>query len=109
MKVIGVAGEVSWRPSYVCIVSLDEINKFLNVYYKDQEKLRQLKIGDEIDLGRGFDFAENIDRAMRQTQDFVKAHQPIITAIMQGLSIQALLAAAEQQASTTKTTTEVGA
>ncbi len=54
MKIIGESG----NNKYICIVDHYEIEKFLNLYY---DKLKKPKIGDEIDLSRGYDWAHDIE------------------------------------------------
>lgn len=86
MKVIGIAGD-SWNPQYICTIEHNEIAKFLGLYY---DKLAKLKVGDEVDLGKGHNHAADISKAMQATQDLIKAHQPVVTAILNGLRIQAV-------------------
>jgi hypothetical protein len=47
--------------------------------------LNELHVGQEIDLGKGYDHASEIAHAMRTTQEFVKANQQVVTAILNGL------------------------
>lgn len=86
MKVIGIAGD-SWNPQYICTIDHRELSKFLGLYY---DKLKTLKVGEEVDLGKGHDHASDIASAMKATQDLIKAHQPVVTAILNGLRIQAI-------------------
>lgn len=77
MKVIGKgAGD------YICTVSHTELEKFMNLYYGSMKKL---EIGDTFDFGKGHDFASEAKDAMRKTQDFIKANQQVVTAILNGL------------------------
>ncbi len=98
MKVIGTQG--GYNESYICIIEHSEIEKYLNLYYR---KLPQLKVGETVDLGRGYDHAREIADAMDKTREFVKANQAVVTAIMQGMSIESLARAADAQASTSST------
>jgi hypothetical protein len=97
VKVIGLTNPSEWDQDreYVCTVRHRELQQFLNLYYSRDEKMAILKVGETLDLGRGFDFAQQIARAMEQTQKFVEAHQTIVTAILNGLNIQQLVKAAE--------------
>jgi hypothetical protein len=79
MKVIGTMGR---RSDYIVSVSHTELEKFLGLYYG---KLNELHVGQEIDLGKGYDHASEIAHAMRTTQEFVKANQQVVTAILNGL------------------------
>lgn len=86
MKVIGMAGD-SWNPHYICTIEHHELSKFLGLYYN---KMQALKVGEVVDLGKGYDHASEIASAMKATQDLIKAHQPVVTAILNGLRIQAI-------------------
>jgi len=79
MKVLGEA-----KDGYICEVSHEEIEKFLDLYYG---KRSRLKVGEELDLGTGYDWANRISSALHQTQEFVKANRPIIQSLMEGYSI----------------------
>ena len=90
MKVIGFTGD----NKYLCEVSHDEIERLLNLYYGKRERL---KANEEIDLGRGYDFARDIADSMKQTREFVGSHQKIISAIVKGLSLESIEIAAKEQ------------
>ena len=79
MKVLGEA-----TSGYICEVSHSEIEKFLGLYYG---KMNRLKVGEEVNLGEGYDWEGKISSALRQSQDFVKANQPIIQSLMSGYSV----------------------
>jgi len=79
MKVIGKISS----DKYICEVSHRELEKFLNKFYG---KLDRLDIGDQIDLERGYDFADDIVLQFRKTQEFIKAHEKVINAILSGVS-----------------------
>lgn len=66
MKVIAKASE----SRYLCEVSHDELEKFLGQYYG---KLGKLSIGQEVDLGQGYNFASRIEVACRDMADAMKA------------------------------------
>lgn len=86
MKVIGTA-TASYDPEYIVTLRHSELEKFLGLYYT-REKFQHLKVGDTVDLGRGYDYTQQIANAMRTTQEFVKANQAIVTAILNGLNYQ---------------------
>ena len=75
------------KENYIAVVNHTELEKFLNLYYGKRDKLN---VGDEVDLGAGYDYAADISRAMRETRSFVKANGKIITAILSGLNITAI-------------------
>lgn len=83
MKVIAVKSE-NYSKSYICEVTHQELEKFLNLYFG---KLDVLKDGDVIDLGKGYDHASEIKSAMKKTQDFIDSHPKIIKSILMGIEI----------------------
>lgn len=97
MKIIGKASS----ETYLCEVEHTELEKFLGLYYG---KLNRLDVGREVDLGKGYDHASEIARAMRATQELIEKNQVVVTAILNGLSIQAILQAAPESADTQKAT-----
>jgi hypothetical protein len=80
MKVIGIVD----HGHYLMQVSHSEIEKHLNLYY---DKLKKLKVGDEVDLGKGYDFASDIKESMMTTRGFIEANKEIIEAIMNGMQV----------------------
>lgn len=94
MKVIGIAGD-SWDQQYICTINHKEIEKFLGLYYS-KNGMEKLKVGDEVNLAKGHDHAAEIANAMQKTQELIKAHQPVVTAILNGLSIQRLAELAKE-------------
>lgn len=80
MKVIGegLGGK------YLCEIDHTELEKYLGTYYG---KTQRLKVGAEVDLGRGYDYTTKIERAFEDTQKFVKSHKSTIDAIMSGLTV----------------------
>lgn len=79
MKVLGKTGS-----GYIAQIEHSELERFLNLYYG---KLNPLKVGDEMDLGRGYEFDADVRCALRKTQEFIEAHQPVINALMDGLKV----------------------
>ena len=80
MKVIGKSG----RDSYICEVTHTEIEKFMNLYYSNMKKF---EVGDEVDLGKGYDFSVQTQNAMKKTEDFIAGNKEIIEAILNGISV----------------------
>jgi hypothetical protein len=80
MKVIGIVD----HEHYLMQVSHSEIEKHLNLYY---DKLKKLKVGDEVDLGKGYDFERQIRESMSKTRGFIEANKEIIEAIMNGMQV----------------------
>ena len=71
---------------YICQVSHTEIEKYLGLYYG---KLKGVIVGTEIDLSKGFQYHSEILGAMKKTTEFIEANSHIVSAIMNGLRIQA--------------------
>src|SRR5688572_26645492 len=86
MKVIGRTSEHGG--DYICTVSHTELEKFFGLYY---DKLKRLNIGETVDLGKGYDHAGEIRDALRKTQEFVQGNQKVVTAILNGLRIEAIM------------------
>lgn len=89
MKILGTTKDST---TYLCEVSHTEIEKYLGLFYG---KMGMVKVGDVIDLGKGYDHASEIKQAMEKTREFVKAHQGTVNAIINGLRIEALADAAK--------------
>jgi hypothetical protein len=82
MKVLGQSGD-RFKQKYICEITHSELSKFFNIY-SDMEKL---SIGDEIDLGTGYDFKSDIESALRTTKEFIRKNQKTVNAIMNGLTV----------------------
>ena len=78
-----IIGKISDR-EYICEVTHTEIEKFMNLYYNDMGKL---KVGDEVNLGKGYNFSVQIKDAMKKTEDFIAGNKEIIEAILNGISV----------------------
>jgi hypothetical protein len=85
MKVIGQVD----HDTFICEVSHGEVEKFFNLYY---DKMKRLKVGDKVDLGKGHDYASQIADALRKTKEFVSANQQVVTAILNGLHYEKIAA-----------------
>lgn len=79
MKVLGFVGER--RDSYICEVSHSEIEKFLGMYYGRKDKLN---IGDEVNLGCGYDHESKINSGVKKMEDLIQSSIEITEAISQG-------------------------
>lgn len=90
MKVIGTGSE-GYSKEYICTITHTELEKYLGLYYsQDDKKLKSLKVGDEVDLTKGFEYAGQISDALRQTREFVESHRKVVSAILNGLRIERL-------------------
>lgn len=65
MKVIAKASE----SRYLCEVSHDELEKFMGMYYG---KLVKLSVGEEVNLGQGYDFSSRIESACKSMAESMK-------------------------------------
>ncbi len=91
MKVIGKT-----EKNYICEVSHTEIEKFLNQYYSDP-RLSRLKIGEIVNLGKGYDWCRDTESALRETKTFIEKNKKIVKIIMEGFSILGELSEKEQE------------
>jgi len=66
MKVIAKASD----SKYICEVSHDELEKFLNQYYGN---LRKLDVGREVNLGQGYDFSGRIEQACKNMAEAMRS------------------------------------
>jgi len=82
MKVIGVVQD----EVYICQLTHKEIEKFLNLYYN---KMGKIKVGDDIDLGKGYDFHNDAINALKKTEEFIRGNKHIIEAITNGITVAA--------------------
>ena len=80
MKVIGIAD----RDTYLCEVDHKELEKFMGLYYG---KLDRLKVGEEVDLGKGHDFHQDTKIALEQTTAFIESNKKVIDTIMTGIKV----------------------
>ncbi len=69
---------------YVCTVDHTELEKYMNLYFG---KMPNLKIGDVVDLGKGYSFHHDTKDALRKTEEFIKSNKQIIDAITSGISL----------------------
>jgi hypothetical protein len=80
MKVIGKGHD----QMYICEVTHREIEKFMGLYYNNMNKLG---IGDEINLGRGYDYLTETKEALKKTEDFIKSNKKVVEAILNGINL----------------------
>ena len=80
MKVIGKID----NGKYICEITHTEIEKFLNQYYNNLERL---KVGDEIYLGKGYEFMNETKSALKETKKFIEANADIIKKIIEGIDV----------------------
>lgn len=82
MKVIGKSD----KDRYICEVSHTELEKYLNMYHGNMNKL---EVGKEIDLGTGYDHADATARALRETREFFRKNADNIKAITNAFLMEA--------------------
>jgi hypothetical protein len=78
MKVIGKT-----KHGYICEVDHSELEKYMNLYYGNMGKL---ETGEELDLGKGYEFKNDIVSAMNKTEDLVKSHSKVLEAMARGIN-----------------------
>lgn len=71
---------------YICEVTHDELEKFMNLYYG---KLSTIKVGDGIDLSKGYDFYKDTTAALEKTKAFIDSNKKVIEAIFSGINTMA--------------------
>ncbi|SBV93230.1 hypothetical protein KL86DPRO_10498 [uncultured delta proteobacterium] len=89
-----IIGKISDR-KYICEVTHTEIEKFMNLYYNNMKKF---EVGDEVDLGKGYDFSVQTQNAMKKTEDFIAGNKEIIEAILNGISVVGYASQPEEKA-----------
>ena len=70
MKILG-EGEGG---NYICEISHTEFEKVFNKYYGD---LRKLSVGDEFNLGNGYDFRRDIQDVCKQMTDTIDSFRQV--------------------------------
>lgn len=83
MRILGLSGDGVTK-KYICEINHTEIEKFLGLYY---DNMKKLNIGDEVNLGKGYDYHRETKAALEKTQEFFKSHTDVIRAITNGLLI----------------------
>ena len=68
MKVLGTGPD----GTYFVSVSHTELEKLCDKYYN---KLKRLEIGDDFDLGAGYNYREDIKRVCQEMMDSMKAFE----------------------------------
>ena len=94
MKVLGLAKE-NYDTEYICIITHKEIEQFLGLYYKS--KMPGLKVGDEVDLGQGYNFCRDTIEALKSTQQFLEKNKSVVEAIINGINIIELQRKGEEE------------
>jgi len=74
MKVIGLIDS----KKYLMEVNKDEIEQFMNLYYN---KMENLNVGDEVNLGKGHDWYYDTKKALDATKNFFESNIKIINVI----------------------------
>lgn len=69
---------------YLCQVRHAEIEKYLGLYYN---KMGTLKVGDEVDMGQGYNFFHQTQDALKKTEEFITSNKKVIEMIVTGISV----------------------
>lgn len=75
--------------TFICEIGEREIEKYLDLYYNPGQKMEEIKIGDKIDLARGYHFYHKTRSALEKTEEFINANKEIIETILTGITIMA--------------------
>jgi len=67
---------------FLCEVSDHELRKFMKTFGNFQ-----MRVGENIDLTKGYDFASDAIEAMKKTNEFVSSNKTIIKTIIKGINI----------------------
>lgn len=86
MKVIGLIPEKYSGNVYICQVEHKELEKYMGLYCKG-DKLKELKVGDEVDLCKGYDFFNDTKNALEKTQQFIEVNKKVLESIINGIKI----------------------
>lgn len=79
---------------YIAEVTHSEIEKFLGLYYG---KMQTLKVGAEIDLGKGHDFCRDTRAALEKTEAFIAANREVVRQILDGITVLSNIAPTQAQ------------
>jgi hypothetical protein len=71
MKVLGISS-ANYRKTYIAEVSHEELQKLTDKYYGKSE-LPELKVGDELNIGAGYDFRGDIREACKKMAEAMQA------------------------------------
>lgn len=82
MKIIGIGD--GRETTYICEVRHSEIEKFLGLYYGN---MKPLKVGSDVDLGKGYDFMRDTTSALKKTEEFITENKKVIDAIFIGIQV----------------------
>lgn len=74
--------------TYICEVDHTELEKYFNLYFN---KLKNLDVGEDVDLAKGYDYSGEICSALESTRDFISSNKKIVEAILNGLSIESII------------------
>lgn len=88
MKILGFT-EKDFGTKYICEISADEIAKIFDksFYRHEGEEFKKFKLGQEINLGQGFDFREQLKRLL---ESFESSHTKFTEANKTMLSLSQL-------------------
>lgn len=69
---------------FLCEVTNYEIKEFMNTF---NDRNLDMRVGGEIDLSKGYDFARDAIDAMKKTNDFISSNRDVIRTIFEGIKI----------------------
>ena len=85
MKVLGLS-KGKYGDAYIAEVSHRELEQFLNRYYK-KPPLERLKVGEEINLGEGYDYKVDADEIYRKISAVFGDNNETLTALNRAVNL----------------------
>lgn len=82
MRILGIASYHG--DTYIAEIDHSEIEKFLKLYHNG---LTKLKVGQVVDLGRGYDFASEAKATMKATSELIEKNKKVVEAILNDIQI----------------------
>ncbi len=83
MKIMGI---IEPGRKYLAEVSQDELEKFMNKYYRNMPRL---EVGDTLDLSKGYDFLQETQNVCRGVKDVIEKGSRYIGPLTEGIVLMA--------------------
>lgn len=83
MKIMGI---IEPGRKYLAEVSQDELEKFMNKYYRNMPRL---EVGDTVDLGKGYDFLQETREVCRSLKETIEKGSRYIGPLTEGIVFMA--------------------
>ncbi|OPY03505.1 MAG: hypothetical protein A4E60_00170 [Syntrophorhabdus sp. PtaB.Bin047] len=83
MKIMGI---IEPGRKYLAEVSQDEMEKFMNKYFRNMPRL---EVGDTVDLGKGYDFLEQTREVCWSVKELIEKGSRYIGPLTEGIVMMA--------------------